>query len=70
MNVLLCRTVIQYIAALSLQIAPKAQNVYKFFENKIQGENIFMVTEARFLPNAPRNKPSDAWKCRLYHIPP
>lgn len=31
MNLLLCRTVIQYVAALSLQIAPKAQNVYKKF---------------------------------------
>jgi hypothetical protein len=42
----------------------------KNFENKIQGKNIFMVTEARFMPSEPQNKPSDAWQCRLHHIPP
>jgi hypothetical protein len=51
----LCWTVIQFIAALSLQIALKLQNLYTFFGN------IFTATEARFLPKAPtQNRPPDS----------
>jgi len=42
----------QFITALYLQIAPKAQNLQYFFINKIKYGNMFTATKAEFLPNA------------------
>jgi hypothetical protein len=54
-------TVIQFTAALSLQIALKVQHSKHFFINLIKCENIFTATEARLLPNVPtQNRPPDS----------
>lgn len=48
-----CRTIIQFIAELSLQTTSKVKNSYNFFINLIKCENIFTEMKAGLLPNAP-----------------